>query len=568
MNSLLGVIREITTNETQPTSMQSDGLRAVTVKLKPRCVLPKRDAVPEWLKEATVTIQRDVADMREIGVPGDSIVLTVAESQKYLRPLIAEPMLTQTGDLPEAVTLTLRWWKEAKAPDITVTANGRTETLKFPKPEGAAENNKKSDVQEDADKKDEEGKPFVPKSVTFSPRGLFLVAPTLPVTFAIECDKMKAKVVALPQRVDGFHAIPHATHGETWQARNPFLKADILASAGAGGVIALTEIERGYDHFAQPDDIPRNPFQSAGHLDTLNVGWNQIDDKITPTAMTCSGTRLNGDGAALSLSGSIEDDLRTNVVVMLDNSLPLLTIRREYQFTKAEEKDKKDNVKPKEPSDDLKFATRRFRAAFRIETDDAAHGTRLLCGDGQRLYTFRGAQPFESVVSSTWRLRDGWAMVEQPITGGRLLYLFDGANNPPYFGTWRDTNSIALEPVWNSRAFSANTTIGYDLAMAAGEAAGANDNGAWVACRASDGNEGVIVGVIARLRDVPEKPVAEITVGGATRTVPLEKLRLAGIGSVWTATTIFGAGGDPNVPLSATVAEISMRPTTTNGATK
>ena len=98
--------------------------------------MPRRTKVPEWLKDQTLTLRREVRDLREAGGPGDSLVLTPVESEQWLYPLTVTPDVAY-GKLPGTLQLRLRWWKDEKLPEWTVKANGRSLSGQFTK-EGEA----------------------------------------------------------------------------------------------------------------------------------------------------------------------------------------------------------------------------------------------------------------------------------------------------------------------------------------------------------------------------------------------------------------------------------------------
>jgi hypothetical protein len=83
--------------------------------------------VPDWLQDQVLVIERDVVDRREVGNPGDSIVLTPAESARWLYPLAIRPAVAY-GELPPTLQLCLRWWKDDKPPEYNVRANGRRQS--------------------------------------------------------------------------------------------------------------------------------------------------------------------------------------------------------------------------------------------------------------------------------------------------------------------------------------------------------------------------------------------------------------------------------------------------------
>ncbi len=100
MHALLGKITKVTRREGTPSAFE--------IAFKAACVLPERGKIPERLGDQTLTITRSAPDAREIGVPGDAIVLAPEESASWLYPLAVSPEVAY-GALPAAVTLTLRW---------------------------------------------------------------------------------------------------------------------------------------------------------------------------------------------------------------------------------------------------------------------------------------------------------------------------------------------------------------------------------------------------------------------------------------------------------------------------
>jgi hypothetical protein len=68
------------------------GAGTLVVRVAPMCLLPERAPVPRELREVEITVVRMVADPREIGQPGDSLVLSAAESRPWLPPLPVVPL--------------------------------------------------------------------------------------------------------------------------------------------------------------------------------------------------------------------------------------------------------------------------------------------------------------------------------------------------------------------------------------------------------------------------------------------------------------------------------------------
>src|SRR5262249_34683190 len=133
-----------------------------TVRFKAACVMPERARVPEWLKEPILTVEREVADPRELGHPGDSILLTPEESARWLRPLAVTPSVAY-GRPPRTLRLALRWWKEEKLPEFRIQANGRSHAGQFTR--------------------DGDG-----GVVTVETAAFFEYEPRLPVAFEVTCD--------------------------------------------------------------------------------------------------------------------------------------------------------------------------------------------------------------------------------------------------------------------------------------------------------------------------------------------------------------------------------------------
>ncbi|HEY3416419.1 MAG TPA: hypothetical protein VGM23_06000, partial [Armatimonadota bacterium] len=137
-----------------------------------------------------------------------------------------------------------------------------------------------------------------------------------------------------------------------------------------------------------------------------------------------------------------------------------------------------------------------------------------------------------------------------------LLYLFD-QHNPPRLGFYRGASFLTLEPLWPMRPVRVGDAVSLNLALSAGEIAGASSDGVWVACRAPRPAGGVCCGIIARLKAaVPT--AAKLTVGNDSREVPLSTRWLPGIGEVATAVVEF-PDGQLTDPLSGIVAGIADR---------
>ncbi len=524
MNALLGKITEI---------KKLEGSGALDVRFKAACVLPNRTKVPEWLNDQVLTIARDVPDAREVGYPGDSIVLTTEESARWLYPLTVTPDVSH-GEIPEALQLRLRWWKEDKGPEFTVRANGQTQSGHFVK----------------------EGEDFV---ATIATASFFPFAPTLPVTFEISCDKLKAAATVLPQGQPGAHRVP-LLRGERHRIENDWYAVDITAQVQSGGIAALREKGRGVDHFYSPTDLVQQPLEYGGHSDRLRTGWNW-SEKLRDAALTVAGARREGAATRLSLEGVVDDGmgLRTTVAYTLYDELPLLLLQRDYHFGKKKEEsgDKNKDEKPKEPIDDMQAVGLGFRAAWKVERDGLS-GSRLLCAEGDRLAVIRGAETGEFYRGSHWRMQDGWAVAEH---GGRreyTLYLFD-AQTPPHLAMWLGPHEITLEPYWPQVPVRPSDSIGYGLGLMAGELCGASAEGAWVACRTHRPGGGVICAAVGRMKNAQAADeAAAFALSGETRVAALQRFLLPGVGPVLFATAEF-VEGQMDAPFDVTFARIGAR---------
>lgn len=549
MQALLGRITRIEEEKAEGDSAAAEpgAEKRLKVEFKPYCLMPQRTALPEWLKDVSLSTKRAalLGDPREVGRQGDCIILSPGESQKWLQPLTVDPALTVGNALPETLSLTLRWWKDEEPPEVTVRANSRTIAQKWTKADDGT---------------------FTAKVSTASLFDSFL--PAFPVRVEIASGPMKATATVVSSEETCFRAVPQgAPAEEVHRAENPYLTVEVSARAQAGAIASLRENGRGLNHFAGLPDRIEVPFFSGGHIDRLRVGWEQ-SQKMAETALAESGSRRQGQAARLSLSGPIEDDIKTSVAYTLLDDLPLLLLEREYQFSKGkddrEKKEKDGGEKPREPIDDVKTVAMNFRSATRVErSGDGRTGSRILCGDGERLVVLRAAQSGEYTHCDGWRLSDGWAMVEHPGRRAYLLYLFDGTDAPPHLAMWQGPDTLTLEPNWEMRPVRPGESVGVNLAVTAGEVGGAGASGVWVACRAPlPGGNGIRCAVIARLREsaIPaaDIPTAAFQLGGETRVAALERMRVPGVGRVFAATAEFPAG-TMQMPLDVTAAGIAAR---------
>ena len=168
---------------------------AYRIELEPRCRMPGRTAVPRWLKDRRLEIVRRAADEREIGGPGDSIVLTPQESARWLHPLTACPWIAR-GKVPETVRLELRWWHTEEPPAFTVRAAGRLITGRFTKRDGVW-------------------------GAAFRPADLLEGEPTLPIGFEVTVGDLTITAAVLPESSPCFHRLIRGPE-KLWYLQSPW----------------------------------------------------------------------------------------------------------------------------------------------------------------------------------------------------------------------------------------------------------------------------------------------------------------------------------------------------------
>jgi hypothetical protein len=510
MDALLGKITQIDRKDT------GGSAATLEVRFKPAGVLPQRAPAPEWLKDQVLKLERAVPDPREVGDPGDSVVLTPEESLRWLAPLTVTPNVVY-GKLPATLQLHLRWWKEEKLPEWTVRSNGRSLSGEFTK--------------------ESEG-----GTATVDTTSFFPFEPRLPVTFEVTCDKMQAACTVLPtaEPCSGKLVLPE---GEQHRLENDWYALSLVARCQGGGVESLWEKGRGIDHFRDPVNRIHHACEHGGHIDRYSTeGWDW-SDKLRETRMSCVGERREEEALRLDLEGVVDDGqgLRTSLGVTLYDRLPLLLLERRFQFHKKEpeKKDGKDE-KPREPIDDMKPLQLGFQGAWIAERSGAG-GSRILCMDGDRFVVTRPGLVGETVWQSYWRMSDGWIVVEHPRRREYTLYLFDPRRRP-YLGAWLSEQTLSLAPFWPHQPIRPDQSAGLTLGLTAGEICGAGVEGAWVACRAPRSGGGMRSGLIARLRDSVAAPTADFSLGGEVVRAPLERTLIPGLGRVHFAAAEFPQG--------------------------
>jgi hypothetical protein len=508
-------------------------MQPLEIKFKAACVLPQRTSIPEWLKDQVLTLRRAVPDPREIGEPGDSLVLTPEESAEWLCPLTVTPGFVYCT-VPAALQVRLRWWKDEKLPEFTVRANGRQHSGQFVKEgnEGAA-------------------------SVDTAP--FFGFQPHLPAVLEVTCDKLRAACTVLPAN-ESFARKLLLPEGEQYRMENDWYALDVIARTQAGGILALREKGRGVDHFRGRENLIQHECEFSGHTDRFSAqGWGW-SDQLREATMACAGVRREGGTVRLALEGVVDEgqNLRTSVVYTLYDELPMLLIERAFQFQKGKgDKDKEKEEKPKEPIDDMRPVRLGFRAAWQAEREGEAW-SRILCTDGQRLTSHRPGQIEEEHYNSHWRMSDGWAVAEHPSRREATMYLFD-RQSPPHLAVWRGEHTLTLEPFWPHRPVRPEESVGYAAALTMGEIWGVSEDGGWVACRCERADNGVRCAVIARLRADTRSETARFAVGTERQETRLERIVAPGVGPVFAAIADF-PDHRINEPFDAEVGRIGRRP--------
>jgi hypothetical protein len=530
MQALLGRITHI-----EPT--ESRGRETtLRVRFKPACVLPRRTAAPEWLKEQTLTLERSVLDPRELGRPGDSLVLSPAESAPWLAPLVATPAVA-SGALPATLKIELRWWKDlSKLPEFTVRANGREQTGQFTR-EGSG------------------GVAYVETASFFDGK------PGLPVAFEITCEKLTTRVAVLPSSEPGAARVT-TPDGEAHRLENLWYSVEVSARSHGGAIASLREQGRGVDHFRAPEDqIHEEEYFHAGFYERVmfDTGWGW-SEKLTEAAMTCQSTRRESDALRLHLEGAVDEgmNLRGSASYTLLDRLPILLLEREYCFQKAKDKEEdkeKSSGHPKEPIDGMHSVAWGIRSATPVERQ-GDRGSRVFALDGDRLEVLRSPQVGDFTGCWDWRIRSGWIVCQHPGRREALLYLFDPTSRPELC-IWWGPYGMAVEPGWPHVPARPQEGVGYRLGLVAGELCGADASGAWVACRAPLPGGGSRLSIVARLRS-SDGESATISLGSDRRQIPLERMLLPGLGEITSASADFPSARIDD-PLDVTVAGIAGR---------
>jgi len=529
MNALLGKItkvRKLAGRKTTP-----DGLRRLEVSFKPVCVMPSRLKAPAWLKDEQLKVTHEVADAREVGGVGDSIVLTPGESARWLRPLAVDPPVAR-GAVPSRIRLTLRWWKKGRPGEYTVRAAGRRRTGRFVRRGGVY-------------------------TATVAPRELLGPAAAPPADLEVTVkgfDGLTVGCAVLPGAGPGHYRLRTAG-GPRDRLESHWYSLDVCATRGGGGICRLVETARDTDHFRRDEELIGGVFDYGGHVDVVELGWR---DRLRDVSVSSATGQREAEATRLCLAGPIDEPagIHTTVDYTLFDDLPLLLLHRRVLRGKAKKKDEKpDDRRPKEPVEKMTRVRLGFRAAYLVEAN-GRWGSRILSADGDRLAAVRHAQ-IHAWFWNRWRLTDGWAVMEHPGRRECMLYVTDAAS-PPVLGAWRGRQVVTLEPRWPAQPLRPQGGAGLALGICAGEVCGAHVGGAWVAARRPAADGGLSCALVGRFRNGPAEPAAEFRAGDAVAPAELRRLVLPGVGSVHVAEARLG-GATMNDRFDATAGGVPAR---------
>lgn len=502
MVALLGKIISIAKIEVDSVSMNR-----FEIKFKAACVMPARTVIPEWLKDQTLTITRDVLDSRELGHPGDSIIITPEESDRWLHPLCVDPAIA-CNELPESIRIKLKWWKEDKSPDYTVKANGITITGKF----------EKTDDTWNAEVKTADFYSSVPK---------------LPVDFEVAVDKMKAvcSVVSDDTLWARKMSLPA---GERHRANGKWYLVDVVSSAYGSGIISLVEKGRGVDHFLAPKGQITADLLHIGHKDMLVQGWDSW--KMAGTSMNCAGYNREGDSWKMSFDGVVDEGkgIRTSVTYTVFDDFPLILNERRFQFAEPKKPDDpKANELPKEPIDSMIPAGHGMRPGWAPDTGPGSGSKVIFMNDGQLMEYRLVKEDYRSLHNS--KLSESWILVEHPNRNENTLYFID-KKHVQYIGVCLNSYSFLIETSSPLAPLMPNSTLGFSAGISAGELCGASIAGAWTAIRMPvDG--GVRCAVIGSFKELQQD--VSISVGNTAKQTQLMNAIIPGIGTISYATGDF-----------------------------
>ncbi|HEY3331895.1 MAG TPA: hypothetical protein VGK19_17825 [Capsulimonadaceae bacterium] len=488
MNAIIGRIERATLLAPVPEST----LTSCVISLAPVAVLPDLRPLPDWLKDQKVTVTRTVADMREIGGAGDSIVLTVAESARYLTPLTAMPEIV--SDPNTEIRLTLSWNSSEKPPEYTAKSSGREVTGQF---------EASGDIL----------------TAAFPARSLLRDAVTRDGAIVVNVDKIKLAIPVVLSADSGSTKLT-IQGDERHRLWNGWYALDITSRLG-GAAASLIEKGRGIDHLAFANDkIPANAYDGF-HVDRLIGAWDP-DDRLKGAEGKSAGSRRTSVGQRLVVESLVDEgtSLRSQVNYTLHDALPLVSYDREFHIGPAKPPDDKKPAKPKSPVEELIALGMGFRTATR--RDGTSPDSRVFAIHKGVLRGIRPIGEIRGYASELFELEHGWILTEHRARREWMLHLCDPAS-PPRLGLNMSHYSLIVEPYWYSQPVKAGDSTGFSLAIAVGEAAGATAHGAWIAARRALPTGGVAVGIVARLRPDSDGRAAMVSLGGVDRECELSE---------------------------------------------
>lgn len=503
MQSLLGRIVAIESNDTRH-----------KITFEPLCTLPDRKAPPEHLKNQKLTISEDTTDVREIGEVGDSIVICATNSYYYLHPLRCHSR-TLRSLLEFGFYLELYWWKDDTPPNWTARLGHKTISGTW-----------------------EQGSYQWSSRIELSQ--LATEWPTTPFDIEFTCGDLKTTCTILPDEVPNV-TLRHETMGEIYGMRSRFLSVDIT-SHGGGAIFELRSktvlhktqksLKTSGMHFSRRQgrhNLTHHPLDWRGHTDRFRTGWGEWKE-MREVKMEVVGAAREANTSRVTMQGEIEDGLRTQFSVTLLDDWPLLLMRREFSLHPKKE-EKKDEAEPKQPIDEMRL----FQTGFRCAVQPDKKASRVWCRADGETVPFSLARENEHQDFWHWKMEEGFALFEQVGRKEFLLYFYD-TQNAPHLGLWRGPHVATLEPFWAGVPLKPGESTGSSLGLTAGESGGANELGAWVACRARQDNQWQCA-LLARCFSSNVEAVFQI--GEETQRVPLMPMFLPGIGTVYGAMARF-----------------------------
>lgn len=492
------------------------------ISFVPACLLPERVAPPAWLQGAELTVEREVADPRELGGPGESIVLTPAESRRWLNPLTITPEVSY-GRVPDKLTIILEWWSVMPPPEFTIRIGRQQLTEAF----------------------EQRGDRFIAEIETdrFAPSRL-----TLPTAITVIFSGLAIHSAVLPTD-EPFVTRLYLPGREIVRLENCWYSLDIIRRAG-GAILAWRERGREIDHFARKEDRIESPLEVAGHTDWFRTHWHTSELLMKATLSSVKGWREAG-ASRLQLAGRVDKSLATVVECALFDDLPLLSWRRTFELRQVP---RRKSDRPQEPIDSLLSFGLGTRGAWLAERQGDT-GSRVLCAFGDHLVSLRDVLVDRREGSCGWRVEYGWALAEHPGRHACSLYLFP-PQPAPVMSIGTGITHITMEPEWSMQPASAGDMFELPLALVAGECCGAEAKGAWVGCRCAM-PDGVRCAVIARLRE-ETKEQAVFRLGRERNEAVMQVMQLPGVGAVAWAVAHF-PGGSIHDPLEITAAGIPQR---------